>query len=379
VSSVFRRRNVVAFLATLLAVAVLYLMRDPTSRFMERRSRLVAWQASPVDTIDGHLVQTVHLTAASGLEVDLTVKRPPEADAGQPDRRPLLMLLGGHRTGKDAVRLIPDTRGTVVVALAYPFHGDPRLKGPGIVLKVPAIRAALLDTPPALMLALDYLLQQPYVDPTHVESVGVSLGTPFVVIASALDPRVSRVWVIHGSGDWYTPLEHNMRRKIPFPASVPVAGLSTLIVGGPRLAADKWVGRIAPREFVMINARDDERIPRASVEKLYASAREPKSITWVDGQHVRARPEVVRSLVELVLARVLGNQNGHSAGAVRGNGWAGIRPSVGALEGAPVRAVLPQDRPGPGCLLSSRRSAAQQRECRDRPSLGRGRPYARGP
>jgi dienelactone hydrolase len=310
VGSVFRRRNVVAVVTTLLAVGALYLMRDPTARFMERRSRLVAWQASPVDTIDGHLVQTVHLSAASGLEVDLTVKRPPAGAAGQPERGPLVVLLGGHRTGKDAVRLIPDTHGTVVVALAYPFRGDPRLKGPGVVLKVPAIRAALLDTPPALMLALDYLLQQPYVDPTHVESVGVSLGAPFVVIAGALDHRVSRVWVIHGSGESYTPLEHNMRRKIPFPASVLVAGLSNVIIGGPRLAPEKWVGRIAPREFVMINARDDERLPRASVEKLYTSAREPKSITWVDGQHVRARPEVVRGLVQMVLARVLGNTDG---------------------------------------------------------------------
>jgi len=210
----------------------------------------------------------------------------------------------------------------VVVALAYPFRGDPRLMGPGIVLKVPAIRAALLDTPPALMLALDYLLRQPYVDSTHVESVGVSLGAPFVVVAGALDQRVSRVWSIHGSGESYTPLEYNMRRKIPYPASVLVAGLANVIVGGPRLAPEKWVGRIAPREFVMINARDDERMPRASVEKLYASAGEPKSITWVGGQHVRARPEVVRGLVDMVLTRVLKTSSRLSM-----NG--GSRPSAG--------------------------------------------------
>ena len=302
----------VALLA-LLAAGVLYLMRDPTPRFLERRSRLVAVRERPAELIDGHLVQTVHLTAASGLEVDLTVKRPPPegaSDGGasvESPRRPLVILLGGHRTGKDAVRLIPDTRGTVVAALAYPFRGDPRLKGLGVVLKVPAIRAALLDTPPALMLALDYLLRQPDVDSTRVESIGVSLGAPFVVVAGALDPRVSRVWSIHGSGGSYTPLEYNMRRNIPFPASILVAGLSNVIIGGPRLAPEEWVARIAPREFVMINAEDDERLPRPSVERLYQSAREPKSITWVPGRHVRASPEVVRGLVEMVLARVLGD------------------------------------------------------------------------
>ena len=169
---------------------------------------------------------------------------------------------------------------------------------------MPAIRRALLDTPSAVMLALDYLLMQPDVDPARVEAIGVSLGAPFVVVAGALDRRISRVWVIHGSGESFTPLEHNMRRKIPFPASVAVAGLANVLIAGPRLAPEHWVGRIAPREFVMINALDDERLPRASVEKLYASAREPKSITWMPGRHVRARPEIVRELVDMVLARV---------------------------------------------------------------------------
>jgi dienelactone hydrolase len=320
----FRARYAVAALAVPLALATLHFLRDPTPRILERRSRLVAWQASPAELIDGHWVQTVHLVAASGLEVDLTTKRPRADSAGlrdsaalgagsgaalrpapsAPVRRPLAVLLGGHRTGKDAVELIPDTHGTVVVALAYPFKGDPRLKGLEVVRKVPAIRRALLDTPSAVMLALDYLLMQPDVDPARVEAIGVSLGAPFIVVAGALDERISRVWVIHGSGESYTPLEHNMRRKIPFPASVVVAGIANVLIAGPRLAPEHWVGRIAPREFVMINALDDERLPRASVEKLYASARQPKSITWMPGRHVRARPEIVRELVNMVLARV---------------------------------------------------------------------------
>ena len=300
---------VLLLLLALCVAGTSYLLRDPTPRFVERRSHLVAASESPAEPIDGHSIRQVHLTAASGLEVDLLVKQPTEDSAArQPDvRRPLIVLLGGHVTGRDAVKLIPETRGAVVASLSYPFKGDTRLKGLSILPKVPKIRGALLDTPPALMLALDYLLRQPDVDSTRVESIGVSLGAPFVVVAGALDPRVSRVWSIHGSGGSYTPLEYNMRRNIPFPASILVAGLSNVIIGWPRLAPEEWVARIAPREFVMINAEDDERLPRPSVERLYQSAREPKSITWVPGRHVRASPEVVRGLVEMVLARVLGD------------------------------------------------------------------------
>jgi hypothetical protein len=45
-------------------------------------------------------------------------------------------------------------------------------------------------------------------------------------------------------------------------------------------------------------------MPRPLVDRLYDSAREPKSMIWMPGGHVRPRPEVVRPLVDTVLARV---------------------------------------------------------------------------
>ena len=306
-----RLRGIAALLLVLAATAALYLLRDPMPHFAERRSHLTHVAATPPEPVDSaHVIETARLTAASGLTVELLVKRPV---AGSAPNAPVLLLLGGHRTGREAARLIPDTRGTIVASLSYPFQGDPRLKGLGIIPKVPAIRRALLDTPPAIMLAVDYLLRQPYARGRAVELVGVSLGVPFATMAGALDTRVSRVWAIHGSGGSYTPLEHNVRRKIPWPASVGVAGLSTVLIAGPRLDPARWAPRIAPRPFVMINALDDERMPRASVEALYRSARHPKELIWVPGGHVRSRPEVVRGLVDLVLSRVVpGEQQGAS-------------------------------------------------------------------
>ena len=306
-----RRRRVGRTLATIVAclavIAVVLLVllgvSDPEPRFAERRSRLVAVHEDPVEVIEGHAVRSVRLTAASGLRVDLLLKRP-LGDTTEP--RPLAILLGGHVTGRDAVKLIPDTRGTIVAALAYPYQGEHRLKGVQVLRYVPAIRAAVLDTPPAVQLAVDYLLRQPGVDTRRVEGVGVSLGAPFMIIAGARDPRITRVWAVHGSAGSYGPLELNLRRNIPFaPARAAVAGLAALLISGPRLDPERWVPRLAPRPFVMINARDDERMPRALVDQLYASAREPKSLIWVPGGHVRARPEIVRPLVDTVLTRVL--------------------------------------------------------------------------
>ena len=293
------------------ALLVAAALRDPTPRFLARRSHLVSATEGPAVAVDGHWVQPVRVAAASGLVVDLLLKRPVETDGGARApttgaRRPLIVLLGGHNTGRDAVRLIPATRGAVIASLSYPYRGEHRVKGLQVVRHVPAIRDAVLDTPPAIMLALDYLLDRRDVDPRRVEGVGVSLGAPFMVIAGALDPRLTRVWAIHGSAGSYGPLEANLRRSLPSaPARATVAGLASLLISGPRLAPERWAGRIAPRPFVMLNARDDEQMPRVLVDRLYASAREPKAMIWMPGGHVRSRPEVVRPLIDTVLARVL--------------------------------------------------------------------------
>jgi dienelactone hydrolase len=296
-----------ALLGALIVLAVVaggvaYLLRDPLPRFLERRSTLASVVESEPFMDRGYEVRRVRVTGRSGLAVELTVRRAPE-DGARP--LPLVAILGGHYTGRDAVRLLGDTRGTVVAALSYPFEGDPRPHAATFVREIPLIRSAFLDTPPAIMLALDYLLRRPDVDRARVEVVGVSLGAPFVTIAGALDQRVTRVWVLHGSGGSFAPLEMNMRRTIGFaPLRWLAAAVANVIIAGPRLAPERWVARIAPRPFVMVSAEGDERLPRAAVEKLYRAAHEPKTMIWMPGEHVHADEATISRLTDIVLARV---------------------------------------------------------------------------
>ena len=294
-----RRWLVLAVMVGFIASVVLRLLRDPMPRFVERRSALASAVADSVTIEDGHVLEPIRLTATSGLAVNIPVRRA-VADTGRRDL-PLAVILGGHYTGRQAARILGPTPGVMVAAMSYPYDGSPKPDALTFLKDIPRIRQAFLDTPPAIQVALDYLLSRPEVDTQRVEGIGVSLGAPFVTIAGALDQRFTRVWALHGSGGSYTPLEAQMKREIPWkPVRVVAAGIANLIISGPRLDPVRWAPQISPRPFMMVNASDDERLPRKAVESLYASAREPKELIWMSGAHIRADKETISRLLAIV-------------------------------------------------------------------------------
>jgi dienelactone hydrolase len=281
-------------------------VRDPSAHFAERRGRIAGVTRQERIETDGHVEELVALTSTSGLAVELALKSP--LDAAPPGGRPLCVLLGGIETGRKALRFVPDTRGSFVAALSYPYTGPPKPKGLAVVGASAKIRAAVRDTPPAVELALDWLMTLPEVDPARVELVGVSLGAPFACIAGALDPRFTRVWVLHGGGDVPAMLDAGLRRKVGFaPARWLVARGAWIAIGGDALAPERWIGRIAPRPVIVGGAEDDERVPRACTELLFAAAGEPRELFWTGGGHIDTdRLRIAGELVDRVLSRVSG-------------------------------------------------------------------------
>ena len=251
---------------------------------------------------EGYYSQAVSLEADTGLAVDLRVLRP---YGDEP--RPLMVVLGGHRTGQDAVQLIGDPGDVVVAALDYPYHGPDSMRTiPAIIRGVGAIQRGLLDTPPAVSQALDWLIEQPWVDADRVELVGVSLGTPFVAVAGALDERFRRVWVIHGGAGNAGWIEHNIDRRVGAGwMQRPLAHLAHTLAYGASFDTEWWVSRIAPRELVVIGATDDERLPAHKVKRLYHAAGQPRELIWTEGQHVDPRrPDIVQDLLAIVRKRM---------------------------------------------------------------------------
>jgi dienelactone hydrolase len=305
---VLRMLGAAAALALLLlgigiALALAPVIRDPSAHFLERKGTIASAQVTGSWTLGDTLLEEVTVTSSTGLAVDFSVRIPPEARAGP---RPLVVILAGQGTGRDAARYSADSRGVVVAALSYPYRRRDLPRGVHLLAEVPAMQRAVLDTAPAVLLATDWLLEQPYVDPERVELAGGSFGSFLAPVPAALEPRFRRLWLVHGGADAQRVIEHGLRPHIGFgPARRAAAWFVFTIAGGQHLAPEKWVGRIAPRPVICINALDDESIPRESAEALHRALGEPHEVIWMPGGHVLPkRGETIRQLTELVFTRV---------------------------------------------------------------------------
>jgi dienelactone hydrolase len=272
--------------------------------FLRRAAPIQSVQTQPEVAHPGNFVsQAVRITTQKGLVVDMRVLRP----AGVKGPLPLVVLLGGQRTGRDAVDAVGDPGAMVVAALDYPYHGEERITGIYRSLaSVPAMQQGLLDTPPAVFAAVDWLAQQPWVDPKQMEVMGLSLGVPFAAVAGALDPRLRRVWLVHGRVGNRAWIANRLEESIPnrFLRHT-AAALVNLLAHGATFRTEKWVPKIAPRRVVVVGATEDEQMSRPSVEALYAAAGEPKEMLWSNGPHVRPRrPEVVQQILRMVQERL---------------------------------------------------------------------------
>ncbi len=271
--------------------------------FLERAGSLVE-QTTVEASEDVSIDETLALVSSSGLEVAMRVRRPVDSDGSLP----VLLVLGGENTGKDAVDLGGVPEGVAYAAIDYPYRGDRNLKGLWRTAgALPDIRRAFLDTPPALSLAISWLTQQDWVDTRRIELVGVSLGVPFAAVCGALDKRLSRVWLLHGGADNLEWIDHAGRDDIPNDTLRRwIARALLLSMRGSSFETTRWIPEIAPRPLVIVAAKDDDFVPREAIEPFIAAAEgEHVELIWTEGLHINpARPNELQQLLDIVLRRV---------------------------------------------------------------------------
>ncbi len=266
--------------------------------YAERKGRIERAAVESSTTPHGQVSESVELVSDSGLEVSFRVVR--SADNRAP--LPVLLVLGGHRTGSDAVDLFGDVGDLAVVGVNYPYDGPEKVRGAAqIAESIPQVRKAFLDTIPAVFLILDWLLEQPWVDETRIVAVGASLGVPFAAAAGARDSRITGLMLVHGAADNRLWIEVNVARRVDTEMlHYPLATVLHWIAYGPLLDTRQHVANVSPRPVIIVGARNDERTPANQTQLLFDAAQEPKQLRWTEGRHVQpGRTEIIVELLRI--------------------------------------------------------------------------------
>lgn len=273
---------------------------DPRRELLSRRGAFSSWRL--VDErmeADGSRVRDIEIEDDLSRKVELRLLIPDGELTGT-----CLFLLGGLETGKKTVDYLGLVPGCIVVGMDYPYAGKKRSYRPlEFIRAVPAIREALLTTPGAVSLSLDYLERTSCLDRGLV-LIGGSLGALFVPSIAGMDERVSTLVLLFGAGDLAGLLEENMRlADYPFPLPL-ISGCIAKRVLAP-LEPVQYMKDMAGRRVFMVNGSGDPRMPRPYVEKLYRSIGGSRELRWLDVGHVHIRNREFAALVGRVIAEWL--------------------------------------------------------------------------
>lgn len=275
-------------------LACLHLRADKRAVFQEvagsYREAVVLERTSE----DGHETRLVELINHRGEAVSTAwVRRPASLS---PDYR-AVMVYSGANTGRKILELIPLRPDLVLVAPQYPYS---RPRTPAAYATWPRdVRGAVFGGVAGGILAVSFLEESEGLEAQRLLLVGASLGTPFAVLHAALDARVPRVLLVHGGGDFPMVLRSIASRRGRAWRGHLESWLAEALLDS--FDPIHYIAEIAPREVILIGAREDRYFPAASTLALYERAGQPKRLLWTDGAHVASRQtpaldEVLRQL-----------------------------------------------------------------------------------
>ena len=200
--------------------------------------------------------------------------------AGAKDPVPAVIVQHGLGDSKEADYVeaadsVLVAAGFSVLRIDFQYHGERARPGRDVRFDrgLPFMaRDAWVQTVFDLRRAVDFLDSRPEIDSSRTGYLGISLGGIVGAVFCGVEPRVEApILALAGGGLRFLfkgkALSPTLRQML-----APIEPLN-------------FVGWIAPRPVLFINATRDEVIPQAATALLYRQARKPKTIRWYEGRH----------------------------------------------------------------------------------------------
>jgi dienelactone hydrolase len=227
-------------------------------------------------------------------------------------RRPAVIclhILDGNEELVQVSCLALAARGIPALWFNLPYYGP---RGPAAgrhslaadpVLFADAIAQAVAD----VRRTVDVLASRPEIDPQRIGVMGISLGGILAGTAAEQDTRIARAALILAGGDLLPVLYHASEtreigaliRHLPPERRTQVEQM--IQAADPLRHADQLRGRALAGKVLMVNATEDQVIPRACTEKLAAALGIADRVVWLQGfNHYTAIAALPRTMQRTV-------------------------------------------------------------------------------
>jgi alpha-beta hydrolase superfamily lysophospholipase len=140
---------------------------------------------------------------------------------------------------------------------------------------------------------------------SRIGAIGHSAGAVSVILSAARNPRIGAVMAASPFASMEEVWETNRPAIIPRPFLDLTIRLSELLRGYSRrqVRPQDVIAQISPRPLILMHGSEDRRITQNQAMRLFAAAKEPKSMWLVDGaDHGEVRFPVLDDLMPDIIA-----------------------------------------------------------------------------
>ncbi len=270
---------------------------------------------------DGAKVAVYELTYPSPIQTDDVENNTVWAKFWLPKndekKRPAVVLLhwlGGSFAALEMVGQKMADDGIATLMIWMPHYGKRRSKDPAkreemintdFDRTAANLRQAVLD----VRRAGDWLASRKDVDRFRLGLMGISLGSVVGALTAGVDPHFMRIVLVIGGGDLAAVCMNDSKetRKIKEKLEADGTTVDELRRKLKGVEPLTFAPRVDGSRVLMINAENDEVIPKACTEKLWEAYAKPK-ISWYKSTHtgiVLALGQVLKEAVEHLKTRPL--------------------------------------------------------------------------
>ena len=260
-------------------------------------ARLISRQENNISTVERFTIR-----GAKGDTVPLLLVMPKKVP--KTARVPVLIVVHGFLGNIDQMLFVAQISANNGYASIIPeivAHGERRRNNENLFGgDIDFLFNGMVETVGDVRRSIDFLETRPRIDRNRIGYLGISLGSILGTMTMAVEPRLKAAGFVVGGADWklLVPaiIENERQRDRQNNRNGALLRRSQNLLDD--IDPKNYASRIAPRPLLMINGRSDNIVPPAAARVLFAAARQPKTLVWLDGGHILPPIEVATALLK---------------------------------------------------------------------------------